>query len=88
MEALRGAVERYVEDSARFSYLGRAGYLLPRGSKYVLGTSYSAVLWVGRDEHGMMFHFMPARNVGTGSRVAGSVPKDAVVVPWNSPKTM
>jgi len=87
-EALRGAVERYVEDSARFSYLGKAGYLLPRGRKYVLGTSYSVVLWVGRGDDGMIFHFMPARNVGTGSRVAGSVPKDAAVVPWNSRKTM
>ena len=83
--AMSDAVKRYALDSVRLSGEGRPGCLLEKNSKYVVGNVYRAVFWVELSGDGLVFSFMPERNVPRSS--AGEVPAGAMRYAWKASNT-
>ena len=83
---LREAVEKYISDSARLSYLGYAWSLLGRGRKYVVGCTYRAVVWAGDMGGSYRFGFKPLDKVTSVRGLGETMPSDAYIVNENLQK--
>lgn len=65
LRALDGAVQSYVDWSARFHYLKRPGCMFAEtGFRFVPSYRYRVVLWVDSVDGGYEFHFLPLRGAG------------------------
>ena len=65
IRALDGAVQSYVDWSARFHYLKKkAGMFSETGFRFVPSHRYRVVLWVDSADGGYAFHFLPLRGAG------------------------